>query len=57
MQLLHRALARVLASLMLLAAPAVFAQQGNTIRLGQTLPQTHQRVEEFAVLSFQSLSL
>lgn len=38
MQLLHRALARVLASLMLLAAPAVFAQQGNTIRLGQTLP-------------------
>lgn len=38
MQLLHRALARVLASLMLLAAAAVSAQQGNTIRLGQTLP-------------------
>lgn len=38
MQLLHRALARVLASLMLLAAPAVIAQLGNTIRLGQTLP-------------------
>jgi ABC-type branched-subunit amino acid transport system substrate-binding protein len=38
MQLLHRALARVLALLMLLAAAAVPAQQGNTIRLGQTLP-------------------
>lgn len=38
MKLLHRALARGLASLMLLAAAAVSAQQGNTIRLGQTLP-------------------
>ncbi len=38
MKLLHRALARGLASLVLLAATAVFAQQGGTIRLGQTLP-------------------
>ena len=38
MQLLHRVLARVLALLVLLAAAAVPAQQGNTIRLGQTLP-------------------
>ena len=38
MQLLHRVLARVLALLVLLAATAVPAQQGNTIRLGQTLP-------------------
>ncbi len=38
MKLPHRALARGLASLVLLAAAAVFAQQGNAIRLGQTLP-------------------
>lgn len=38
MQLLHRVVARVLALLVLLAAAAVPAQQGNTIRLGQTLP-------------------
>ena len=38
MQLPHRAFARVLASLVLLAATVVSAQQGNTIRLGQTLP-------------------
>ncbi|HEX5803680.1 MAG TPA: ABC transporter substrate-binding protein [Azospira sp.] len=38
MKHLHRALARALASLMLLLAAAVAAQPGGTIRLGQSLP-------------------
>lgn len=38
MQLLHRIIASSLASFLLLAATLVPAQQGNTIKLGQSLP-------------------